>query len=106
MSTTHVFVQNLLQAMREEGMSEAELSRKAGMSRRGVTDLREGRAQSPKLSTVFALAEALGRDPGELMGLGKRPQVRADLADFLSQYDEADQERFLSALVAMSRHRA
>ncbi len=81
-------------------MSEAELSVKAGLNRRAVTDIREGRVRSPKLSTVFALARALGRDPGEMMGLGKRPRIRAGLADLLSQYDEDGQEQLEAAIQA------
>lgn len=98
MSESEIFRRNLLAAMAEEGLSAAALSRKAGLNARAVKDIEENRVRSPKLSTVFALSEALNRDPGEMMGLGKRPKVRADLAEYLSQYSEDEQERFLSAL--------
>jgi len=100
------FRENLLAAMRDSGMSAAELSRRAGLNARAVKDIEENRVRSPKLSTVFALAKALNRDPGEMMGLGPRPKVQGDLAAFLSQYPEDEQERFLSALRLMPGPRA
>lgn len=100
------FRDNLLSAMREQGMNAASLSRAAGMNARAVKDIEEGRVRSPKLSTVFALAKALNRDPGEMMGLGPRQKVQSDLADFLSQYSEEDQERLLSAIRLMPSPRA
>lgn len=98
MDENTAFRENLLREMREAGMTAAELSRKAGLNARAVKDIEEGRVRSPKLSTVFALSRALNRDPGEMMGLGPRSQVQADLAAFLSRYDEGEQERFLVAL--------
>jgi transcriptional regulator with XRE-family HTH domain len=93
-----IFRQNLLRAMQERGLKAAQLSRLAGLNARAVKDIEEGRALSPKLTTVFALAEALEVDPGELIGLGPRPRLLADLADYLSKYSEADQARLLEAL--------
>lgn len=93
-----LFRQNLLRLRTEAGVTAAELSRRAGLNVRAVKDIEEGRAQSPKLTTAFALARALGVDPGEMIGLGPRIKVRQDLADFLSQYSEVEQEQILSAL--------
>lgn len=87
--------------MAEQGLAAAQLSRKAGLNLRAVKDIEEGRVVSPKLSTVFALSKALGRDAGEMMGLGPRHQIIEALALYLSQYDAADQERLLSALAAL-----
>ena len=98
MDESEIFRANLLAAMRAAGMNAAELSRKAGLNARAVKDIEERRTLSPKLSTVFAISQALGRDPAELMGLGSRARLSAGLVALLSQYDEADQERFLSAL--------
>lgn len=98
MDESKVFRDNLLRLMRERGLSEAELSRKAGLNPRAVTDIRENRVRSPKLSTVFALAQALGQDPGEMMGLGPRTEINRRLLEFLSQYDEDAQARLLEAL--------
>lgn len=102
MTESDIFLENLRKAVEESRVPEAQLSLAAGLNRRAVTDLLEGRVQSPKLSTVFALSHALKRDPGEMMGLGRRHQIIDALAEFLRQYDEADQERFLSALAALS----
>lgn len=92
--------------MRERGLSAAQLSRMAGLNSRAVKDIEEGRAKSPKLSTVFKLCEALKVDAGEMLGLGRRPQIQAELAQFLEQFDKADQERFLSALSLLHAPRA
>jgi len=106
MDENAAFRENLLQAMRDAGMSAAELSRRAGLNARAVKDIEENRVRSPKLSTVFALAKALNRDPAEMMGLGSRSKVQADLAEFLSQYPEDEQERFLAALRLIPGSRA
>lgn len=94
------FRNNLKTVRESRGLNPDELARKAGLNRRGVRDIEEGRSQSPKLSTVFKLAEALSIDPGVLLGLGPRPTIRRELVDFLGQYDEAGQARLLGALEA------
>ena len=105
MDESDVFRANLLRLMKDQGLSEAELSKLAGLNPRGVTDIREGRTKSPKLSTVIALAKALKADPAEMIGLGRRYNLLDDLADFLSQYDRDEQSRFLDALAALPRAR-
>lgn len=106
MDQNETFRENLLAALAESGMTEAELSIKAGLNRRAVTDIRERRTVSPKISTVFALAQALHRDPGELLGIGQRYQLDRRLAEFLEQFGPEDQARFLDALTALPRPRA
>lgn len=103
MDESRTFRENLLRIMAEKGLKEAELSKLAGLNARAVTDIREERTRSPKLSTVFALAKALDEDPGVMMGLGRRYSLNAELAAFLAQYDESDQARFLAALTALPR---
>jgi len=101
MDESDTFRRNLLRLMAERGLKAAQLSKMAGLNPRAVKDIEEGRAASPKLSTVFALAQALDADPAEMMGLGARARLRQDLVAFLQQYDEADQERLLAALAAL-----
>lgn len=105
MSESEVFRHNLKKYRMAANISAAELSRAAKLNDRAVKDIEEGRAQSPKLATVFALSKALGIDPGEMIGLGPRPKINQNLADFLSQYDEDDQERLLGALAAIAPQR-
>jgi len=100
MEINETFRQALKSARAARGMNPDELSKAANLNRRAVRDIEEGRSQSPKLETVFKLAEALKMDPGELLGLGPRQQINAELAAFLAQYDEADQARLLGALAA------
>lgn len=101
MNEGEIFIKNLIAAIDADGLNEAELSRRAGLNRRAVTDLREGRVRSPKLSTVFSLAKALNRDPGEMMGLGPRPKISRTVSDYLAQFDEDSQEQLLAAVRAV-----
>lgn len=105
MNESEVFRANLLRLMAERGFKAAELSRRAGLNPRMVKDIEEERVASPKLSTVFALAKALGADPAEMMGLGPRNRLAPNLAEFLSQYDEAEQAQLLQALSALPHRR-
>lgn len=100
MDVDETFRKNLLTIRQAKGLGAAELSRSAGLNIRAVKDIEEGRAISPKISTVFAIAKALGEDPGEMMGLGPRFNLQADLAQFLSQYSEEEQRRLVAALAA------
>lgn len=106
MDASHLFRANLLRLMAEKGLPAAQLSKQAGLNPRAVKDIEEGRVVSPKLSTVFALAKALGADPGEMIGLGPRTQVLPELQRFLAQYDADEQERLLQALSALPPKRA
>lgn len=98
MEINETFRANLLRIMEERGMSEAELSVKAGKNKRAVTDIRERRSLSPKLSTVFEFADALGVSPLELLGLEPRSHLNPRLTSFLGQYSEEEQDRLLAAL--------
>lgn len=73
---------NLVELMRYRGMSAAELSRKAGLNARAVTDIAERRTQSPRVTTVFALASALRVSPEDLFGFSNAtPTVTGQGAD-------------------------
>lgn len=68
---SETFRANLLQIMREQKIPAAVLSRKAGLNVRAVKDIEERRVMSPRIVTVFKLAEALGASPQEMLGLKK-----------------------------------
>ncbi len=58
-----------LKALREAaGLSQNELAARATVSVDLVRHIEQGRKSDPKLSTLAALAEALGSTPGELVG--------------------------------------
>ena len=103
MEADETFRQNLTRLRTEQGLSAAELSRRAGLNLRMVTDIEDGRSQSPKMSTVISLARALGADPAEMMGLGRRVRLRDELADYLSRLGEDEQEHLLAALRNLPR---
>ena len=103
MNVNETFRRNLLRVMKERGLDAATLSKMAGLNPRAVKDIEEGRSQSPKLQTAVAIADALGVDLSDLLSPEPRNHLAKELADFLSQYDEEDQLRLLSAFRALSR---
>lgn len=103
MDVNEEFRVRLKAEMTAQGMNPASLSVKADLNRRAVTDLLEGRAKSPKLSTAFALADALGTSLDVLCGVAPQVSLAPRLAELLSQYDEADQERLAEAMLALPR---
>jgi transcriptional regulator with XRE-family HTH domain len=64
-----------LKALRERvGLSQQELATRAGVSVAMVFQLEQGRRKDVKLTTLVALAEALGIDPGQLTAELTRPE--------------------------------
>lgn len=98
-----IFRLRLAAEMAAQGHNPASLSKKANMNRRAVTDLLEGRAQSPKLSTAFAIAEALGLTLDELTGKASQKSLAPRLLELLSQYDQDEQEQLAVAISALPR---
>lgn len=92
----------LKQERERQGVSASQLSVRAGLNRRAVTDIEEGRAVAPKITTVFALAEALGVSPSYLLGLTDVPtDLEREFLAFLRQYDRSGQEQLLKGLRAL-----
>ena len=60
----------LLQRMRQTaGLSQKELAERAGLSRRGISDLERGRRHTPYPTTARQLAEALGLEGSQRAAL-------------------------------------
>jgi transcriptional regulator with XRE-family HTH domain len=51
------------------GFTQAELARRSGVDQRAISALETGRAKGPTLAIGLRLAEALGVEPGELIGV-------------------------------------
>lgn len=92
------FRDNLLAILERRGLTEAGLSLQAGLNRRFVTDLREGKVRSPKLSNAYALAEALDLDLRDIIAGRDRQQVNADLAELLGNYTPTEQAQLVAAV--------
>lgn len=103
MDVNEQFRMRLQAEMLAQGLNPASLSLRADLNRRAVTDLLEGRAQSPKLSTAYALAVALGVGLDELVGLRPQVSIAPQLAQLLSRYDEAEQVQLAEAIAALPR---
>jgi len=95
------FRRNVVRIIQDRGLSEAAVSIKAGLNRRFVTDLREGRAQSPKMSNAYALAEVLGLDVRDIIAGRDRPAVNDELLELLGGYKADEQARILAAIRAL-----
>jgi transcriptional regulator with XRE-family HTH domain len=92
------FIANLLAILEARGIPEARLSVDAGLNRRFVTDLREGKVRSPKLSNAYMLAEVLDLDLRDIIAGRDRKAVNADLADLLASYTPEAQDQIVSAV--------
>lgn len=103
MDVNEIFRLRLAAEMAAQGYNPASLSKKANMNRRAVTDLLEGKAQSPKLSTAFAIAEALGLTLDQLTGKASQRSLAPRLLELLSQYDQDEQEQLAAAISALPR---
>ena len=66
---SEIFRMNLLRILEERKIPAAAISRRAGLNSRAVKDIEERRAKSPRIVTVFKLAEALEVTPQFLLGL-------------------------------------
>lgn len=103
MDVNEIFRLRLKAEMDAQGYNPASLSVKAELNRRAVTDLLEGRAQSPKLSTAYALARALDVGLDELTGSVPQAVIAPRLLELLSRYDQAEQEQLAAAISALPR---
>src|SRR5437763_2166396 len=71
------FGEVLQQQRQAAGLSQQELADRAGLSRRGISDLERGKRRSPYPATVRQLADGLGLDPTRRAALlaSAHPQV-------------------------------
>jgi len=91
------FRKRLERYMEQADMNPAQLSKRAGLNARAVTDIQQGRVKSPRVQTVLALETALGLSAGTLLGFGQAT-VSSDLHALLNELDEATQQQLLETL--------
>lgn len=103
MEVNEVFRLRLKAEMEARGYNPSSLSKRANMNKRAVTDILEGRSESPKLSTAHALADALEVGLDELVGFRPQVSLAPRLAELLAQYDQAEQEQLAEAILALPR---
>jgi transcriptional regulator with XRE-family HTH domain len=78
MTLAEQFGRRLFRERPRLGVSHEELARFAGLHRTEVQKLEKGRRE-PRVSTIVALAQALGIDPGRLVqGLEPEPENRVE----------------------------
>lgn len=62
-----------------EGLTQPEAAKRLGVSERSLEDyLSEGNHKLPRVTSLHSMAEAIGVDPRELLGLGPGQDGRAD----------------------------
>lgn len=93
--------ENIQRLMAKRDINAPEVARRSGLNRRMIYDIIEGRSQSPKVETVFKIAEAIGVQPGELLGLGESFSLHPALAELILQYPADEQEQLAKALQAL-----
>jgi len=99
---SEIFRANLLRVLQERKVSAASVSRKAGLNIRAVKDIEERRAKSPRILTVFKLAEALEVPPAELLGLEKcQCSASTDLSEAIGFFSSLSQEQREPLLAAI-----
>lgn len=101
MDVNQTLRRNLERLMADLKVNAPEIARRSGLNRRVVYDIIEGKSQSPKIETVFKIAEALGVHAAELLGFASPIALHPALADLLRQYPEAEQEQLAKALAAL-----
>src|SRR6266545_5604753 len=75
----------LLRHRMAAGLSQQELAERAGLSRRGVSDLERGFRRSPYPATVRRLAEALALGEAERVALRAAARTRTDATQPIPQ---------------------
>lgn len=61
--------ENIQRALDENGMTQADLARRTGLSTAVVSQIVSGKTKDPRLSNVIAIANALGVSLDYLAGL-------------------------------------
>lgn len=102
MNMGEIFRQRIREEMARQDLTPAGLSVMAGLNRRAISDILEREGLSPKASTCFAIADALGVNLLYLFGKGPRHQLSLRVQEFLAEYPEEDQLRFLAAVQALN----
>jgi predicted ATPase/DNA-binding XRE family transcriptional regulator len=90
------------------GLSQEELAERAGLSRRGISDLERGERRSPRLITIRRLAEGLGLDARTQSALlaSVHPKVKFDTAEADNALDLSPLPRPLTSFVGRERELA
>ena len=89
--------QKLREYRKQKGLTQKELAEAAGVSKPTVTKIETGASSNLTVSTLTALAEALGREPSEFLAPSGEAPTSDIMADFyaspfaaLAELDDAD----------------
>lgn len=96
-------ITNLRYFLDQKGVSMNELLRKAGLGQTGIFDILNGRTQSPRLSTLEKIAEALHTTVADLLMDHQRADAEREMLAAFAQLPEHDQERLVQTAQAWLR---
>jgi transcriptional regulator with XRE-family HTH domain len=68
---------NIRKFREQQKLLVSEVARRAGVTISGVTFIEDGRVQDPRISTLIAIARALGVEPADLLKEAENPKVVA-----------------------------
>lgn len=81
------------------GWTLEDLSHRSGLSARYISNVENDR-RDPSLSTIVAVAKALGAEPGELLGVRTMPSAGFEVAELFARVP-ADAQRVLLQLMRL-----
>lgn len=104
MDASEIFRTNLLKILKDRNLTAASVSRKAGLNLRAIKDIEQRRAKSPRIETVFKIAEALQVSPKFLLGIGEcQCAALSDFSDLLELLVELPSEHRALILTIVRR---
>lgn len=89
---------NIQATMERQGLSPAELARRAKINATGVYDILSGKSRSPRLDTVHKIAAALRVPISVLLEEKKAEELRQEILDAVDKLPEREQLRALRTI--------
>lgn len=83
------------QAMKEKGMTQADLSKKSGISKSTLSEWLNDKYE-PKQNNIYILSESLGVNPTWLMGLEVDKEINRDITVIYNELEQPRQEKVYS----------
>lgn len=99
------FTRRLLAAREMAGISQAELSRRCGLSKSHLSQMERGANENPSLDSLVRLSRGLGVPIDYLAGLEPAPVSRDKIAAGLAALEDEDMELAIDFIDLLRRRR-
>lgn len=100
-SNEHFLSKNIIKLRNGLKLTQSELAERADVSLRGLQDIEYNKIKSPRSTTLFKIAKALGVDVIDLYNEKSRPSSKSDSIAFIVSGLSALDERELSTMVSI-----